>query len=81
MTPAVAPATRTGEACAGKTPYQRPPAVVPREAGDGGALGEVSGDHRAEGEGAGVAFWKATAPVPRVTSPVVISAAAARVPA
>ena len=81
-TPAVAPATRNGEACAGKRPYQRPPARgAEREAGDRRALARVPAITGPRAIAPGVAFWKASAPAPRATRPVVISAAAARVPA
>ena len=81
ITPAVAPATRKGEAWAGKTAYQRLPALAP--SGKLATAVPCAIEPAITGPRAiapGVAFWKASAPVPRATSPVVISAAAARLP-
>ena len=78
----MAPATRNGEAWAGKTPYQRPPAVAPSGKLEIAELwARVPAITGPSAMAPGVAFWNAIAPVPRVISPVVISAAAARVPA
>ena len=81
-TPAVAPATRNGEACAGKRPYQMPPAVAPSgKLATAEPWASVPAMTGPSAMAPGVAFWKAMAPVPSAISPVVISAAAARVPA
>ena len=81
-TPAVAPATSSGEALAGNSPYQMPPAVAPSGklaiAEPCATAPAIAGP---SASAPGVACWKATAPVPSAISPVVISAAAARVPA
>ena len=70
ITPAVAPATRNGEAWAGKTPYQMPPAVAPSGKLEIAELcARLPAMTGPSAIAPGVAVLKAAAPVPSVIGP------------